>query len=73
MIQDASRSAAKHHEDSENSRQKFNWDVESVYHANPCNPFEMACLITLNYSAPFPHSMSDQLKQFLSTGEREVR
>ena len=73
MIQDASRSAAKHHEDSENFRQKFNWDVESVYHAVPCNPFEMACLSTLSNSAPFPHSVFDQVKQVLSTGEREVR
>ena len=52
---------------------KFNRDVESVYQAIPCNPFEMASLSTINNSAPFPQSVSDQLKQVLSTGERQVR
>ena len=36
------------------------------------NPFEMASLGTLNNSAPFSQSVSDQLKQALSTGERDV-
>ena len=67
--QDASSSAAKNHEDYE----KFNRDVESVYQAIPCNPFEMASLSTINKSAPFPQSVSDQLKQVLSTGERQVK
>ena len=67
--QDASSSAAKNHEDYE----KFNRDVESVYQAIPCNPFEMASLSTINNSAPFPQSVSDQLKQVLSTGERQVK
>ena len=39
--QDASSSAAKHHEDNEKFRQKFNRDVESVDQAIPWNPFEM--------------------------------
>ena len=64
---------AKHHEDFEKFRQKFNRDVESVYQANPCNPFEMASLSAINNSAPFPQSVSDQLKQVLSTGERQVK
>ena len=51
--QDASSSAAKHHEDNKKFRQKFNRDVESVYQAIPCNPFEMASLSTINNSAPF--------------------
>ena len=71
--QDASSSAAKHHEDNEKFRQKFNRDVESVYQAIPCNPVEMASLSTINNSAPFPQSVSDQLKQVLSTGERQVK
>ena len=71
--QGASSSAAKHHEDNKNVRQKFNRDVESVYQAIPCNPFEMASLSTINKSAPFPQSVSDQLKQVLSTGERQVK
>ena len=33
----------------------------------------MASLSTLNDSAPFPQSVSDQLKQVLSTGERQVK
>ena len=40
--QDASSSAAKHHEYNEKFRQKFSRDDESVYQAIPCNPFEMA-------------------------------
>ena len=71
--QDTSSSAAKHHEDNEKFRQKFNRDVESVYQAIPCNPVEMASLSTINNSAPFPQSVSDQLKQVLSTGERQVK
>ena len=55
--QDASSSAAKHHEDNEKFRQKFNRDVESVYQAIPCNPFEMASLSTINNSAPFPQCL----------------
>ena len=70
--QGASSSAAKH-EDNKNVRQKFSRDVESVYQAIPCNPFEMASLSTINKSAPFPQSVSDQLKQVLSTGERQVK
>ena len=65
----ASSSAAKHHEDNA----KFNRDVESVYQAIPYNPFEMSSLSTINNSAPFPKSVSDQLKQVLSTGERLVK
>ena len=71
--QDASSSSTKHHEDNEKFRQKFDRDVESVYQAIPCNPFEMASLSTINNSAPFPQSVSDQLKQVLSTGERQVK
>ena len=33
----------------------------------------MASLSTINNSAPFPQSLSDQLKQVLSTGERQVK
>ena len=33
----------------------------------------MASLSTINNSAPFPQSVSDQLKQVLSTGERQVK
>ena len=33
----------------------------------------MASLSTINKSAPFPQSVSDQLKQVLSTGERQVK
>ena len=33
----------------------------------------MASLSTLNNPDPFPQSVSDQLKQFLSTGERQVK
>ena len=71
--QDASSSAAKHHEDNEKFRQKFNRDVESVYQGISCNPFEMASLSTLNNSASFPQSVSDQLKPVLSTGERQAK
>ena len=70
---DASSSAAKHHEDNKKLSQKFKRDVESVYQAIPCNPFEMASLSTINKSASFPQSVSDQLKQVLSTEERQVR
>ena len=48
--QDASSSAAKHHEDKENFRQKLSRNVESVYQQIPCNPFEMASLGTINKS-----------------------
>ena len=41
--------------------------------AIPCNPFEMASLHTINNLAPFPQSVSGQLKQVLSTGERQVK
>ena len=71
--QDASSSSAKHHEDNEKFRQKFDRDVESVYQAIPCNPFEMASLSTINNPAPFPQSASDQLKNVLSTEERQVK
>ena len=70
---DASSSAAKHHEDNKKFRQKFNRDVESVYQAIPCNLFEMASLSTINNSAPFSQSLSDQLKEVLSTAERQVK
>ena len=33
----------------------------------------MASLSTINNAAPFPQSVSDQLKQVLSTGERQVK
>ena len=59
--QDASSSAAKHHEDNKKFRLKFKRDVESVYQTIPCNPFEMASLNTINNSAPFSQSVSDQL------------
>ena len=68
--QDASSSAAKHHEDNEKFRQKFNRDADSVYQTIPCNPFEMP---SLSNSAPFPQSVFDQLKQVLSTGERQAK
>ena len=71
--QDASSSATKHHEKNVKISQKFNRDVESVYQAIPCNPFEMASLSTINKSTPFPQSVSDQLKQVLSTGEKQVK
>ena len=70
--QDASSSAAKH-EDNKKFRQKFNRDVESIYQSIPCNPFEMASLSTINNSGPFLQSVSDQLKQVLSTGESQVK
>ena len=60
--QHASSSAAKHHQDNEKFRNKCNKDVESVYQAVPCNPFEMASLSTINNSASFPQSVPDQLK-----------
>ena len=71
--QDASSRAAKHHEENEKFRQKFNRDVESGYQAVPCNPFEMASLSTINNSTLFPQSVSDQLKQILFTGEWQVK
>ena len=57
--QDSSSSAAKHHEDNQQFRQTFNRDVESVYQAIPCNPFEMASFSILNNSVPFPESVPD--------------
>ena len=71
--QDASSSAAKHHEDNEKFRQKFNRDVESFYQAIPCNPFKMPSLSTINNSAPFWQSVTDHLKQVLSAGQRQVK
>ena len=71
--QDASSSTTKHHEHKEKFRQKFNRDVESVYRTIPCNPFEMASLSTINNSTSSPKSVSDELKQVLSTGERQVK
>ena len=65
--------ATEHHEDNEKIRQKFNRDVESVCQAISRKPFEMASLSTINNSAPFPQSAPDQLKQVLSTGERQVK
>ena len=65
--QDASSSAAKHHEDNKKSRQKFNRDFESQFELN----FES--LSTTSSSASFPQSVSDQLKQPLSTGEKQVK
>ena len=47
--------------------------ILNVYQAIPCNPFEMASLSTINNSALFPQSVSNQLKQVLSTGERQVK
>ena len=71
--QEASRSADKHHEDNEKFRQKFNRDFGSAYQAIPCNSFDMASFSTLNNSSPLPQSVSDQLKQAMSTGERQVK
>ena len=71
--QDTFSGAAKHHEYNEKFRQKFNTDAESLYQAIPCNPFEMASLSTINKYAPFPQSVSEQLKQVLSTVERQVK
>ena len=71
--QDASSSAAKHHEDKENFRLKLSRNVESVYQQISCNPFEMASLGTINNSAPFPQLVPDELKQVLPTGERQVK
>ena len=71
--QDASSSAAKHHEGNEKFRQKFNRDFGSAYQAIPCNPFEVASFSKLNNSAPLPQSMSDLLKQILSTGDRQFK
>ena len=71
--QDTFSNVAKHHEYNEKFRQKFNTDAESLYQAIPCNPFEMASLNTINNYAPFPQSLSDHLKQILSTGERQVK
>ena len=69
--QDSSSSAAKH-KDNEKFKQKFNRDVESVYQAIPCNPFEVASLSTINNLAPFPPLVFGQLKRVLSTRERQV-
>ena len=63
----------KHHEDNETFRSNFSKDVESVFSAIPLNPFEMDSLCALNNSIPFPPSVSDQLKQILSTGELQVK
>ena len=57
----------------EKFRPKFNRDVVSVYQAIPCNTFQMASLSIINNSAPFPQSVSDELKQVLSTGEGQVK
>ena len=65
--------ATEHHEDNEKIRQKFNRDVESVYQAILCNPFETASFSTINNSAPFPQLAPDQLTQVLSTGKRQVK
>ena len=47
--------------------------IGSAYQAIPCNPFKMAFFSILNNSASLPQSMSDLLKQILSTGERKFK
>ena len=65
--------ATEHHEDNKKVKQKFNNVIESIYQEISCNPFQMASLSTINNSNPFPQSVSDQLKQVLSTGERQFK
>ena len=65
--------ATEHHEDNKKVKQKFNNVIESIYQGISCNPFQMASLSTINNSNPFPQSVSDQLKQVLSTGERQFK
>ena len=71
--QDASSSVAKHHEGSKKFRQISNRDFGSAYQAVPCNPFEMASFSILNNSAFLLQSVSDLLKQILSTAERQFK
>ena len=64
---------SEHREDNKKVKQKFNNVIESIYQEISCNPFQMASLSTINNSNPFPQSVSDQLKQVLSTGERQFK
>ena len=68
-----SASALKYHEDNDNFRTKLNKDVDSVYRAIQFNPFEISQLSALHNSIPFLQSVSDELKQILSTGENQVK
>ena len=66
-------STLKHHEDNEQFRMNFSKDVNTLYNAMPCNPFEMDSLCTLNNSDPFPQTVVDKLKQVLPSGEEQVK
>ena len=63
----------KHHEDNDQFRSTFKKDVDTVYHAIPCNPFEMETLCTLNNSKPFPPTVVTQLKKIILQGEDQVK
>ena len=63
----------KHHEDNDQFRTTFNKDVDTVYNAIPCNPFEMETLCALNNSKSFPPSVLIQLKKILPQGEENVK
>ena len=62
----------KHHEDNEHFRKNFSKDIETVYKAIPCNPFEMDSLSALNNSNPFPPAVATELREMLVKGEGQV-
>ena len=67
-------SSLRHHEDNEQFRANFSKDVETVFNAIPCNPFEIGSLCALNdTSYVFPESVTERLKEILSEGETQVQ
>ena len=66
-----SHCSLKHHEDNEQFRANFKKDVDTVFNAMPCNPFEMTSLCALNNLHPFPPLVVDNHKQVLPSGEAQ--
>ena len=66
-------SQLKHHEDNKHFQEQFSKDVNTVFHAIVCNPFEIDSLCALNdTSRVFPDSIGEKLREMLPTGEAQV-
>ena len=68
-----SHCSLNHHEDKEQFGANFKKDVDTVFNAMPCKPFEMTSLCALNNSHSFPPTVVDNLKQVLPSGEAQVK
>ena len=64
--------STSHHQDNEHFHLNFRKDIRTVFNANPCDPFQLDSLCTINDIAyTFPESVVEINKIVLSEGERQ--